>query len=657
MTNQSTCGYKTRLLALALVAADVAALVISMVFSLFLRFDGIPLVTTVHKYLSPHMISFLIATCMYIGFFHAFRLYNYAWRFASIETIWSIVLCNTLGLVGLISIQTFVDGGTFPRSVLIMFWTRSIITIGGLRVMMRLIHSAFQKRRSMKFQVEGDSKKVVILGGGQHGVTILRAFRDDPQLNHEVVGFFDDDPRKIGTFIGNVQVVGPISQLSEFVEKGEVNEVIVALPEVGPEAQQQIMACRRAKVSVKVVPRLRDVLSGRTSVQMEDFSVEDLLRRAPRRIDIKEIGGYLTGKRVLVTGAGGSIGSELCRQILALRPASLILVGHGENSIFDIKNELAKDFRGMSERIYWVIASVSDEHRINQVFNDFNPDVVFHAAAHKHVPIMESNLLEAVQNNVIGTRNIANACGKHGIERMVLISTDKAANPSSVMGATKWICEEVLRAASADWSETTYVTVRFGNVLGSRGSVVPVFRRQIEQGGPVTVTNAEMTRYFMTIPEAVRLVLQAGAVGSTGDLYLLDMGNPVKIVDLARDMIKLYGLEPDVDIPIQFTGIRTGEKLHEKLTSDDEQIERARWDGLFVVHRQDYFSPSDLECTIQSMKQLIYDGKEDVMLEMMQETVPGFATHRNDHHTVTLIHPEHIGRAIEPAEEALRKAA
>lgn len=622
---------RNRFSTLVLVAADAFALVASITATLLLRFEGLYKQAIYQKYLSDHIVSFSLTIGLYVGIFYAFRLYRYAWRFAGIETLWAVVCCNTIGLMGLIVLQTAIDGHSFPRSVLIMFWAASIIAVGTVRVALRLINVSYQRHKNLARRItpaNGTPRRVIILGGGHHGVTIMKAFCDDTSITHELIGFLDDDPGKIGAFIGQVKVLGPINYLTELVERNAVDEVIVALPEINAEAHKQIMACRKAKVCVKVVPRLRDVLNDRSFIHTEDFSVEDLLRRASRRINIEEIGEYLTGKRVLVTGAGGSIGSELCRQIVALRPASLVLVGHGENSIFDIRQELQRDFPEMADRIYWVIASVSNEFRINQIFDSFSPQVVFHAAAHKHVPIMESNLLEAVHNNVLGTTNIADACGCCGVERMVLISTDKAANPSSVMGATKWMCEEVVRAAAATWPQTTYVTVRFGNVLGSRGSVVPVFRKQIEQGGPVTVTHPEMTRYFMTIPEASRLVLQAGAVGSSGDLYLLDMGNPVKIVDLAKDMIRLYGLEPDVDIPIQFSGIRSGEKLHEKLTSEDEEIEKAEWDGLFVVHRQDYFAPTEMLDTLQRMKQLITYGDEAGMLDVMHLTVPGFAGQR-----------------------------
>lgn len=652
-------GLRSKVLSLILVAADATTLFASLAISLLLRFDGIHHDVILRVNLTGHLLSFSLAVALYTGIFSAFRLYRYSWRFAGIDALWSVVCCNTIGLMGLIVLQTAIDGSTFPRSILAIFWGTSIISVGAVRAFLRIISIAYRRQKSWAArcaQDQGSSRRVIIVGGGHHGATILRSFCDDTSLKHQVVGFLDDDPGKIGTFIGNVRVLGPISMLSELVEDNATDEVIIALPEVNAEAHKQILACRRANVSVKVVPRLRDVLSEKTTARTEDVSVEDLLRRAPRRINIKEIGGYLTGKRVLVTGAGGSIGSELCRQILALKPASLVLVGHGENSIFEIRQELQRAFPEMSDRIYWMIASIADEFRINQIFDSFSPQVVFHAAAHKHVPIMESNLLEAIHNNVLGTSNVADACGCCGVERMVLISTDKAANPSSVMGATKWLCEEVVRAAAATWPNTTYVTVRFGNVLGSRGSVIPVFKRQIEQGGPVTVTHPEMTRYFMTIPEAARLVLQAGAVGGSGDLYLLDMGNPVKIVDLAKDMIRLSGLEPDVDIPIKFTGIRSGEKLHEKLTSEDEQINKAACDGLFSVQRRDSFAPSDLLDTLQTMKKLVYYGEEAQMLEMIHEMIPGFAHQRH----VKLVSPSEAKKSehqIHGSDDTIRKAA
>jgi len=327
-----------------------------------------------------------------------------------------------------------------------------------------------------------------------------------------------------------------------------------------------------------------------------------------------------------VTGAGGSIGSEVCRQIAALEPAALILLGHGENSIHKIYLELCEHRPAICDRLQMVIASVADEARMNQVFQAYRPNVVFHAAAHKHVPIMETNVLEAAQNNVIGTSIVAELCGRYGVEHVLLISSDKAVYPSSVMGATKWLCERIVRAMVGLYRGTNYVTVRFGNVLGSRGSVVPLFHDQIMRGGPVTVTHPDMTRYFMSIPEAVQLVLQAGAVGKSGELFLLDMGDPIRIVDLAHDMIRLCGYEPDKDIKVVFSGPRPGERLHERLAAEDEVIEPAFCKGLAIVRCSDDFSPTEVMDLLRRTHQIINRGDEDEMRGLLGQVVPQFAT-------------------------------
>ncbi|MBI2844001.1 MAG: polysaccharide biosynthesis protein [Armatimonadetes bacterium] len=621
---------RPRLVIVVLALADVAALVSSLLISLLLRFDNLPFDFIYKRHLKDHVVSFPVCVALYIVIFFLFRLYRYAWRFASLEMLWGVICTNTVGLMGLIVIQSLVDGGTFPRSVLVIFWTVSIITVGGTRVMLRLasiLRKEYSRRRLRGESSGAPARRVIILGGGSHGAGIMRTLSQDPDLHYQVIGFLDDDPLKSGAYIGSVQVLGPIRLLGKLLARGEVDEVIVAIPHAA-DIRQQVLECRESNVPVKVVPELRDVLNGRTYVKLEDFSVEDLLRRPLVKTNVEEIGHYLAGKRVLVTGAGGGIGSELCRQIMSFGPASLLLVGHGENSIFQIRRELQRSFPELADRIYWVIASVSNQFRVNQVFDCFGPEVVFHAAAHKHVPIMESNMVEAVHNNVLGTSYVADACGCVGVERMVLISTDKAASPTSVMGATKWLCEEVVRASASTWPGTTYVTVRFGNVLGSPGSVVPLFREQIARGGPVTVTHPEMTRYFMTIREAVQLVLQAGAIGRSGELYLLDMGQPVRILDLARDMIRLCGREPDVDVPIIFSGIRPGERLHEQLISEDEEIEDAACEGMSIAHRREYFSPSEVLDLLQRFKEIINYGDEAQMLKLLGEVIPGFAARR-----------------------------
>lgn len=625
-----------RMSALVLMAADMFALLLSLIISLVLRFDTLSLNQIYSQYIQSHIYSLPVVIILYLVIFYLFKLYRYAWRFASLEMLWGIILTNTLGLAGLTAAQLSIDGSSFPRSVIIIFWMVSIIIIGGVRILLRMVRMSQHKGILNKSVIHRDlpPRKAVILGGGTQGARVLRAIREDDSLKYDVIGFLDDLPESIGTIIGNVEVLGPIKLLKKMLIDHSVDAVIVALPETDDnEIKRYILECRKRKISVKIVPYLRDLLTKKDRIRLEDFSVEDLLRRSPVRINLMEISGYITGKRVLVTGAGGSIGSELCRQICEMNPASLILLGHGENSIYEIHKELRHRYPELTDRMHCVIASIPDESRINQVFNNHHPQVVFHAAAHKHVPIMENNTLEAVYNNVIGTSYIAQACGRFGVQKMVMISTDKAANPASVMGATKWLCEQVICAASDKWMDTTYITVRFGNVLGSRGSVVPLFKEQIKKGGPVTVTHPEMTRYFMTIPEAVQLVLKSGAVGKTGDLYLLDMGSPVRIVDLARDMISLYGMEPDVDVEISFTGIRPGEKLHEQLATEQCEVMKTEYEKLSIVFRPGHCQMKDMADILQTAKEIALTGDDDQMEDFLNKFIPGFADQRGKPHS------------------------
>ncbi len=626
---------------LILMIADAVALVSAMIVSLLLRFDGATItrngesLNVLATYLFPHWPVMLIALGCYIAFFVLFRLYRYAWRFASLEMLWGVIFANYLGLFTLVLLLKL-SGALrpevgFPRGVLIIFWVLSIIIVGGVRIVLRLVNisrtEGWRAVRMLKRDVR--PKRVVILGGGSDGARLLSALREDVSEVYVVIGFLDDKPQKRGMYIRGVRVLGPLSHLSKLLADNAVDEVLIAIPDAaGAELHDYVLTCRKKQVSVKVIPGLGDVLTRKAQARLEDISIEDLLRRPPVCIDLTGIGSYLGGKRVLVTGAGGSIGSELCRQIAALKPESLILFGHGENSIHQSRSELANAYPALANRIFMAIGSVADDVRVDQIFQHYRPQVVFHAAAHKHVPIMEQNVPEALQNNVIGTRCIADTCGRYGIERMVMISTDKAAYPSSVMGATKWLCEETVRAMAEVHPHTTLVTVRFGNVLGSRGSVVPIFREQIRRGGPITITHPDVTRFFMTIPEAVQLVLQAGAIGKSGELFLLDMGQPVKIADLARDMIRLCGLEPDVDIPIVYTGLRPGEKLHEVLTNNDEILMAAACDGMSVVHRSTYFTVSEFRAVLRRLQQLISGGNTEETLRSLGEIVPGFASQR-----------------------------
>jgi len=630
---------------IALIIADIVALAIALALSFLLRSDFDIVQAFGPTYGFPyHLISLPFAIIVYIGIFSLNRLYRYAWRFASLDMLRDIVISNAFGLTAMVAIQAIFERSIYPRAVLLIFFLLSIFMVGGMRIVLRLLHirRSQGENTSVAIPSERRRKHVVIMGGGPDGARLLEAIQEDMNDPIRVIGFLDDDVRNIGVYIRGVKVLGPLKYLYTLLTEQLIDEVLIRIPEASVvEIKEYVMACRKQKIPVKVIPAMCDVVSGQTQfAHLEDVSVEDLLRRPPVTVDLGGICGYLTGKCVLVTGAGGSIGSELCRQIITMDPSTLVLFGHGENSIHNIYQELKRNFPEQIGRVKVVIGSVADDVRIGQIFQMYSPKVVFHAAAHKHVPIMEINVPEAVQNNVMGTRCVAEACGRYSVECMVLISTDKAVTPSSVMGATKWLCEEAVRYMAQHYLNTKYLTVRFGNVLGSRGSVVPIFTEQILRGGPVTVTHPEMTRFFMTIPEAVLLVLQAGAVGTSGELYLLDMGKPVKIVDLARDMIRLSGLEPEVNIKIEFTGLRSGEKLHEVLSSGDEIKEESEYERLSRVRRQVTFEGEEYREVLRTLQQKASAGDPAELLAYLDIIVPGFAQQRLLSDTILL--PENV---------------
>lgn len=611
-----------------LVAADASAIVLAAGLAAMLRFNTVDLTVAVPA-LDGHLLGFALALPVYIAVFATFRLYRFAWRFVGLYALIAVVLGCTVGFLTSVALDVaFGPPGPAEVAWLTIGWLLSIFLVGSLRVALRVLNMAHQYgmhrvvplvfRASFARNGHG-SRRIVILGGGPDAARLLTSLIEDTDGPYQVVGLLDDNPQRQGAYIRFAKVLGPLSMLGELLASKQVDEVFVAMSNPASGSLNQCLTeCRRHRIPVYAFPTLQNVLEGKTLLKMEEIRLEDLLRRQPFRADLAEIGGYLTDKRVLVTGAGGSIGSELCRQIAAMNPATLLLMGHGENSIDRINRELCTKFAGLANRLQMVIASVSDARRVEEVISRYRPQVVFHAAAHKHVPIMQVNVGEAIRNNVLGTHHVAEACGRHGVETMVLISTDKAVYPSNVMGATKWICEQLLCAMSLVHGGTKYVTVRFGNVLGSRGSVVPIFEEQIARKGPVTVTHDEMTRYFMTIPEAVQLVLQAGASGRSGDLYLLDMGLPVRIMDLAEDMIRLHGYTRE-DIPIIITGTREGEKLHEKLVMEDEELVRAG-DGLWLVQRGNLLTPEQMNGLLARLAELSHD--EERLFEALVSVVP-----------------------------------
>jgi FlaA1/EpsC-like NDP-sugar epimerase len=530
-----------------------------------LRFDqGVP-----RYYDTLFRRTVLIVVAIQLVVFVLFRFYDRWWRYVSIRDMWSAVRGVTVAcVVASLTVYFFspVAQVRLPRSVAIMDWLLLLGLICGTRLLARSVI----ERPGMGLVARG--KEVLIAGAGDAGQLVIREMQRNRQLGYTPIGLIDDDPRKKNLRIHGVRVLGTTDELAHILRDNRPDEVLIAIPSASGKTRQRIVTVTRENnVPVKTLPGLYELISGESDLatQIRPVQVEDVLGREPVEVDLESSAAYLKNQTVLVTGAGGSIGSELCRQITRVGPRRLILVDQGETALFEIERELV-DERGFSASVP-VLADCKSRTKMKQVFDRWQPAVVFHAAAYKHVPLMEANPLESVRNNALGTRILAETAVEFGAKRFVLVSTDKAVNPKTVMGQSKALCEWIVEAYGArEDIATRFVAVRFGNVLGSSGSVIPIFRRQIANGGPVTVTHPEMTRYFMTIPEASSLVIQAGAIGGRGDVFVLDMGEPVKILDLAKQMVRLSGKEPDRDIAIEIVGARPGEKLHEELWGEGE---------------------------------------------------------------------------------------
>jgi FlaA1/EpsC-like NDP-sugar epimerase len=570
-----------------------------------------------------------LALAIKLPVFYWLGLYRRYWRYASVDELLQVAVAASVGEI-LLAALLFGVGlplsgiSAFPRSIPFIDGLLTLVVIGGPRFSIRFAERwHYRIRRRERPDAE---RKVLVVGAGNAGTMIVQEMRSNPQLGLEPVAFLDDDRSKHGAQIRGLPVLGGRERIPELAEDYGVAEVIIAMPTAPGSAVREILAiCKGAGVAARTIPGLYDILSGQVSVsQIRDVDIEDLLRREPVATDITAVEAMLRGCRVLVTGAGGSIGGELCRQIARCAPESLVLVGHGENSIFDIANELRRLWPDLD--IAQVIADVRDRQRLHHVFGVHEPQTVFHAAAHKHVPLMEANVAEAVTNNIVGTSNLLALALSHSVDRFVFISTDKAVNPSSVMGATKRIAE-LLVQASALKSGQPYVAVRFGNVLGSRGSVVPLFRDQIKSGGPVTVTHPQVSRYFMTVPEAVQLVLQASTLGKGGEVFALDMGEQIRIVDLATDLIELSGLKPGQDVEIVFTGLRPGEKLHEEVSLPGEEYVPTGHEKIFSWSNGLYSAEryQELERIVGELVTLAAQGDEARIRAKLQEMVPEFA--------------------------------
>jgi len=608
---------------LILMLIDAMLINLAAFGSFYLRFErfggGIPLV-----YYQTYYNTAVVATILYIAVFHVFGLYNRLWQYASTGELLSIIYAVTVGTGGTAAVvylygiaQATPQPFRIPNSAAILLWLAMVFLIGGSRFIWRILQENTYDRH-----IPGAQKQVLIVGAGDAGVLAARELKNRNYRDGRPIGFIDDNRSKQKLQLLGIPVLGTRKDIARVVKGHNIDEVIIAMPSASGDSVREIVEiCEKSGVDLKIMPGVYDIISGDMSVNpIRQIQVEDLLGRDPVCVDLEEVASYVAGETVFITGAGGSIGSEICRQIARFNPGKLVLLGHGENSIFEIEQELRDEHPGID--YITEILDIKDRQKVSLIFERYKPGVVFHAAAHKHVPLMERNPEEALKNNVIGTQNLAEAADKLRVKTFVSISTDKAVNPTSVMGATKRTVELLIQSLDRR-SQTKFVAVRFGNVLGSNGSVIPTFKRQIAKGGPVTVTHPDMVRYFMTIPEAAQLVIQAGAMAKGGEIFILDMGKPVKIVDLAKDLIRLSGFEPDVDIKIQFTGIRPGEKLFEELLTAEEGVTSTNHSRIFVAKPNVIDVKLLEELTHVVRKRGSYLTRDEV-IELLQTVIPTF---------------------------------
>jgi FlaA1/EpsC-like NDP-sugar epimerase len=584
------------------VGVDAALLALAYYLAYVLRFDeGIP-----NRYQELLTDTIWITVPMQVAIYAAFGLYSKLWRFVDQKDFETILKATVVSTGGLIVVLFLFSIGRHdpPRTVIAMDFLLALVFVCGARFAVRW---AFE-RPARGAMLERGGHEVLIVGAGNGGQQVAAELRRNPGLRAAPLGFVDDDPRKQGMRVAGHKVLGTVKELPRVLDAVKPDEVIIAIPSApGILRQRVVTACRARAIPVRMLPTTFELLSGGAQLmrQVREVQVEDVLGREPVRVEIDRVGAYLAGQTVLVTGAGGSIGSELCRQIARVGPKLLVLVENAENSLFEVRRELEEERH--FARAAAVLADCKDATRMREVFEEYEPSVVFHAAAYKHVPLMEENPVEAVRNNAVATRIVAAAAGEAGVERFVLVSTDKAVSPATVMGASKALAEWAVEAAQNRFKATRYASVRFGNVLGSSGSVVPIFRRQIAKGGPVTVTDSRMTRYFMTIPEAVQLIIRSGELAAGGEVFVLEMGEPVKIVDLAANMIRLAGYEPDVDIAIEIVGRRPGEKIHEELFNPGERPQPTPAEKI-VYAIQPPLEPEWVESAFARIEGLVYGG-------------------------------------------------
>lgn len=605
-----------------LICYDICAIIAASLAALLLRFDfsykAIP-----KGYLNVLWkgLPFLIITA--VLFFTFFRLYSSLWSYAGAMELLNIIsACILTSIVSFVEIFLMNDYNAYalPRS----FYVSYGVALGILVFVSRYAYRGVRTLIAQRVSKAGDIN-VLIIGAGEAGNILIKEIRNSQNLHKNIVGVIDDDKRKTGSYIHGVKIIGGREIIIEAVEKHHVREIIVAMPSATPKEIKDILdICKQTGCQLKRLPGIYQLVNGDVSVsKLKEVDVNDLLGREPIQVDLTSILDYVSNKVIVVTGGGGSIGSELCRQIASHHPKQLILVDIYENTTYDIQNELKQKFPSLDLRV--LIASVRNTKRMDMIFETYRPDIVYHAAAHKHVPLMEDSPNEAVKNNVLGTWKVVQAADKWHVKKFVMISTDKAVNPTNIMGATKRICEMIVQTYDRH-SETEFVAVRFGNVLGSNGSVIPLFKKQIEQGGPVTVTHPDIIRYFMTIPEAVSLVLQAGAYAKGGEIFILDMGEPVKILDLAKNLILLSGHKPNEDIKIEFTGLRPGEKLYEEMLMAEEGMQDTA-NKLIHIGKPIEMDDEKFMMQLENLKEYVVQEPDDIR-RVVQEIVPTYSAGR-----------------------------
>lgn len=594
-----------------LVITDIILINGSVFLSLIMRFE-INIASVPEEYIQKYIVNVIPFTIVTLIIFWCFRMYHSLWQYASIAELYKIVEACVVAELAHLCVTSFM-GWMLPRSCYFTSGVFLIVAMSASRFMYRLLRQLINEYRHTSEQV-----KIMIIGAGEATSVLMREISNSRYLdNSKVVCIIDDDLGKVGKYIRGVKIVGTRDHIKEYARYYDIDEIIFAIPSASTKDKREILnICKETSCNLKILPGVYQMVDGEINIKdLRNVDVLDLLGRDPVKVDIESIMGYVKDKTVLVTGGGGSIGSELCRQLVSHKPKCLVIFDIYENNAYDIQQELKIKYPDAN--VVTLIGSIRNTSRLESVFEQYKPDIVYHAAAHKHVPLMEVSPNEAIKNNVVGTWNVAKMAGKYGVKKFVMISTDKAVNPTNVMGATKRICEMIIQSFN-EKSKTDFVAVRFGNVLGSNGSVIPLFKRQIEAGGPVTVTHPDIIRYFMTIPEAVSLVLQAGAYAKGGEIFILDMGEPVKIDDLAKNLIRLSGYTLGVDMEIKYTGLRPGEKLYEELLMNEEGMQDTD-NKLIHIGRPIEFDKEHFYEKLEELKEMAYaEDSADIRKKIME---------------------------------------